>query len=209
MDRNVSKIRRQLKMQDKQTKTKLGLIVSILSRYQIEPPNELLTNEAIQDRFLSRLDFSSRIKKTRVETLILHSLKMEAKSEIKKKDKTFLVKANIKEYSSPDIPLPNWDDIASFLGMDVDEVKVICCLPGAKFYSSPEWKYIRYHTIKRLGQNCQCCGTGVNNGVPIHVDHILPRSIYPEHALNISNMQILCADCNLAKSNIDTTDWRS
>jgi 5-methylcytosine-specific restriction endonuclease McrA len=44
--------------------------------------------------------------------------------------------------------------------------------------------------------------------VTLHVDHILPRSIYPEFALDIQNLQILCEDCNLAKSNTSAMDWR-
>jgi 5-methylcytosine-specific restriction endonuclease McrA len=43
----------------------------------------------------------------------------------------------------------------------------------------------------------------------MHVDHILPRSKFPELELDIDNLQVLCEECNLAKSNIDTTDWRS
>lgn len=43
----------------------------------------------------------------------------------------------------------------------------------------------------------------------IHVDHIKPRSKFPELSLVQSNLQILCADCNLGKSNKDQTDWRT
>jgi len=42
----------------------------------------------------------------------------------------------------------------------------------------------------------------------LHVDHIKPRSKYPELSLTFSNLQILCEDCNFGKSNIDQTDWR-
>ena len=43
----------------------------------------------------------------------------------------------------------------------------------------------------------------------IHVDHIKPRSKYPELELDINNLQVLCEDCNIGKSNIDETDWRT
>ena len=54
-----------------------------------------------------------------------------------------------------------------------------------------------------------CCGRSrKDHGVVIHVDHIKPRSKYPHLALVFENMQILCEDCNLGKSNVDATDWR-
>jgi 5-methylcytosine-specific restriction endonuclease McrA len=52
------------------------------------------------------------------------------------------------------------------------------------------------------------CGRRAGNGVVIHVDHIKPRSLYPELALEFSNLQVLCMDCNQGKSNRDFTDWR-
>lgn len=42
----------------------------------------------------------------------------------------------------------------------------------------------------------------------MHVDHIKPRSKYPELELEFTNLQILCADCNLGKRNHDSIDWR-
>ena len=44
--------------------------------------------------------------------------------------------------------------------------------------------------------------------VPIHVDHIKPRSTHPELALDPNNLQVMCDDCNLGKSNTDQIDWR-
>ena len=46
------------------------------------------------------------------------------------------------------------------------------------------------------------------HSVVIHVDHIKPRSIYPDLSLEFTNLQLLCADCNLGKSNKYDTDWR-
>lgn len=53
-----------------------------------------------------------------------------------------------------------------------------------------------------------CCGANPSDGVKMHVDHIKPRSKFPELALVLDNLQILCEDCNLGKSNKDETDWR-
>lgn len=77
-----------------------------------------------------------------------------------------------------------------------------------KFYNSREWRELRYKVLVKHGNNCMCCGASPVDGVVIHVDHIKPRSLHPELALDIDNMQILCADCNLGKSNKDDTDWR-
>ncbi len=45
-------------------------------------------------------------------------------------------------------------------------------------------------------------------GIPLHVDHIKPRSKYPDLALDINNLQILCESCNLGKGAWDETDFR-
>ncbi len=79
---------------------------------------------------------------------------------------------------------------------------------GKDFYNSPEWRSVRYLALKRDGRRCACCGATPDDGLMMHVDHIKPRSKYPELELALSNLQILCADCNLGKSNTDEIDWR-
>ena len=77
------------------------------------------------------------------------------------------------------------------------------------FYESREWRELRYKALVMYGAVCQCCGASRATGAVIHVDHIKPRSKFPELMLSIENLQILCADCNIGKSNKDSTDWRS
>jgi 5-methylcytosine-specific restriction endonuclease McrA len=86
---------------------------------------------------------------------------------------------------------------------------VNCDFPAGGFYDSREWRELRYRALKRHGGSCQCCGTRANADHPLHVDHIKPRSLYPEMELDINNLQVLCEDCNLGKSNKDVTDWRA
>lgn len=73
-----------------------------------------------------------------------------------------------------------------------------------------EWRKLRYQAFKKYGNSCCCCGRSPSNDhtVVLHVDHIKPKSMYPNLSLDIQNLQILCADCNFAKSNTDDTDWR-
>jgi len=80
-------------------------------------------------------------------------------------------------------------------------------VPGMwkEFYKTREWRDVRYKALVKFGKKCQACG---ETGGYIHVDHILPRSKYPDKELDINNLQVLCEACNIGKSNTDTTDWR-
>lgn len=76
------------------------------------------------------------------------------------------------------------------------------------FLSSPQWKKLRMEALVKYGNRCQCCGTSPKYGAVINVDHIKPRKKFPELALDINNLQILCGDCNQGKGNWNQTDWR-
>lgn len=77
---------------------------------------------------------------------------------------------------------------------------------GDEFYKTKEWRILRYATLKKYGKRCSLCEC--TDG-PFHVDHIKPRSKFPELELDKSNLQVLCEACNVGKSNLDDTDWRS
>lgn len=76
------------------------------------------------------------------------------------------------------------------------------------FYDSPAWQRLRYEALRRANGCCELCGMSKSDGVIIQVDHIKPRSKYPELELDPNNLQVLCKPCNLGKSNRDATDWR-
>lgn len=80
--------------------------------------------------------------------------------------------------------------------------------PNDRFYESREWRELRYKALVKHGPKCQCCGATRGPGVVLHVDHVKPRSKFPALQLELENLQILCADCNIGKSNKDQTDWR-
>ena len=62
--------------------------------------------------------------------------------------------------------------------------------------------------VSEYEARCQCCGNSPKTGAVLNVDHIKPRKKYPELALDINNLQILCEECNHGKGNWDETDWR-
>ena len=79
-------------------------------------------------------------------------------------------------------------------------------LTRVSFYSSDEWQ-----EMKRLINNfydARCMKCGVIKTM-FHVDHILPRSLYPEYELHPDNLQRLCKSCNEAKSNKEMVDYRN
>jgi hypothetical protein len=77
------------------------------------------------------------------------------------------------------------------------------------FLSSYEWRKLRMEALIKYGRKCMCCGATPETGAVMNVDHIKPRKRYPELALKINNLQILCHDCNHGKGNWNETDWRS
>jgi 5-methylcytosine-specific restriction endonuclease McrA len=78
-----------------------------------------------------------------------------------------------------------------------------------EFLLTFEWRKLRMVALKKYGAKCQCCGATPATGAVMNVDHIKPRKFCPELALEITNLQILCGECNHGKGNWDTTDWRN
>lgn len=73
-----------------------------------------------------------------------------------------------------------------------------------EFYNSWEWKKLRFEVLKAYGAVCMLC----HSTERIVVDHIKPRSKFPDLELSFENMQVLCDSCNRGKSNDDYTDFR-
>jgi 5-methylcytosine-specific restriction endonuclease McrA len=70
-----------------------------------------------------------------------------------------------------------------------------------RFYNSPEWRLLRKKIIKSHKNVCKSCDQRIHNKNDITVDHILPRSKFPDNLLEIDNLQILCRSCNSSKGN--------
>lgn len=86
---------------------------------------------------------------------------------------------------------PNLDEVGQFAS------------DSKTFYASLRWKKTRLNILQNTPKYCAVCGTG--NTDSWHVDHILPRSIFPSFALSLWNLRRLCPDCNTGKSNQVTT----
>lgn len=62
-------------------------------------------------------------------------------------------------------------------------------------------KSLRYDVLTRDKYKCVMCGRSpsTNPNIELHIDHIVPYSLGGETV--IDNLQTLCSDCNLGKSN--------
>lgn len=67
---------------------------------------------------------------------------------------------------------------------------------SVSFYTSREWLSLRFKALNEYGRKCSLC---LSSKSELHVDHIKPRSKFPELALQLDNLQILCRSCNLGK----------
>lgn len=58
---------------------------------------------------------------------------------------------------------------------------------------------MRYDVLRRDGFHCVRCGRGREDGVKLHVDHMVPVSRGGKSVMD--NLQTLCEDCNCGKGN--------
>lgn len=89
------------------------------------------------------------------------------------------------------------------------ELKQSPDVTNKEFLSSKAWKRLRYQALIRYGRSCKLCGARPDDGAVLNVDHIMPRLLYPELALNLDNLQVLCSECNEGKGNWDMTEAKS
>ena len=74
------------------------------------------------------------------------------------------------------------------------------------FYETENWKYLRVAIWKIFPRKCLKCST--IDGI-FHVDHVYPKSKFPSLSLEIGNLQPLCEQCNMEKSNLNSKDYRT
>lgn len=61
------------------------------------------------------------------------------------------------------------------------------------------WDYWKKQTLLRENYTCQVCQ--FRDEEIAEVDHILPKSLYPELRLDLNNLQVLCPNCHRRKTN--------
>lgn len=78
------------------------------------------------------------------------------------------------------------------------------------FYASWDWKKKRMEALLKHGHRCQSCGAAPANlrSVRLVVDHIKPIRSHWELRLELSNLQVLCDDCNMGKGHWLEADFR-
>ena len=62
-----------------------------------------------------------------------------------------------------------------------------------------EWKDLRKVIINRDGNKCKYCGK-IAEGSDLNIDHIKPKSLFPELIFDPDNLQVLCRKCNFKKN---------
>ena len=71
------------------------------------------------------------------------------------------------------------------------------------FYSSPEWRELREQVLNFQPHICYICDKFIDHDFDLTVDHVKPKSKYPDLSLELSNLKIACRSCNSAKGNKD------
>lgn len=129
------------------------------------------------------------------------SLVKSKDDKVLKTEKTYLKRKNKERVLKTK---PKRDDEAT----SIKKAWQVYCFMRDKFYQSPEWRKLRYEVLREQGGRCQLCGRSAKDGVVLHIDHITPLSKDWSKRLDKNNLQVLCEDCNLGKSNTDSIDWR-
>jgi 5-methylcytosine-specific restriction endonuclease McrA len=73
------------------------------------------------------------------------------------------------------------------------------------FYYTKAWLAVRREVFATYEHRCMRCSA---ENLPLQVDHIKPRSRFPELELELTNLQLLCRKCNMIKWDKDFTDYR-
>lgn len=110
------------------------------------------------------------------------------------------------EAKSPPIASPkNTNNTATRQTPANESFNRISKLEREQFYASDDWKDIRMLALRRGGYRCNYCGATKHNSI-LHVDHKVPLSVDWSRRLDLLNLQVLCADCNVGKRNYHSDD---
>lgn len=113
---------------------------------------------------------------------------------------------NIVNRDASDSFTPDWTNVA--IDHFMEAIKEFDSSCKNLDYYNPEYRKLRHEVFIRDGEECAKCGNKPPKFI-MHIDHIKPVSKYPDLFLNKDNMQVLCAECNLDKSNKNEIDYRN
>jgi 5-methylcytosine-specific restriction endonuclease McrA len=68
--------------------------------------------------------------------------------------------------------------------------------PGDGFYDTREWKAARARCLAAAGWQCVTCGADLRGLGNSRVDHIKSRKLFPDLALEPTNLRALCPPCD-------------
>lgn len=106
------------------------------------------------------------------------------------------------------VKTPSWCDPNNPIGPPKEILVEGVDVRSPEFLRTRAWRTLRYRALCEGGRQCECCGAKASRGAILNVDHIKPRKLRPDLALDPWILQILCEDCNAGKGNTDQTDWR-
>lgn len=70
-------------------------------------------------------------------------------------------------------------------------------LESPDFYHSEAWKWTRLRLLKKTRPKCAHCGR--RGSAILTIDHIIPRDVRPDLALETSNLEVICYTCKSRK----------
>ncbi|UZV41096.1 5-methylcytosine-specific restriction endonuclease [Vibrio phage vB_VpaM_R16F] len=136
----------------------------------------------------------------RVNTKVVAHLRAKGYKLYKNRIPKRLLEDILKEYNATvNYLIQKYYDTYIFKG----ELPIEVIKKPDKFYKSKVWKDLRELVFSIFGRKCLCCGSKHQ----LHIDHVIPRSVNPELALKIKNLQPLCKECNTLKGTW-TIDYR-
>lgn len=116
--------------------------------------------------------------------------------------KVHLLRSRVCELEKQNKRLKN---LISGSSLNINKDEPIKLTKASEFYKSFKWLKLRHHVLSTRNKKCNLCGSYDQ----LQVDHILPRSLYPEKSLDENNLQILCKDCNYGKLNSLPVDLKT
>lgn len=181
-----------------------------------------ISKTSSRQKFPSRYIIKQREQKSQNETMfirfcnsIIGKINHTSKMWISQSDKELRFKSIVERVINSDYDSENVIDyIGKYIDISIEDHRIFNIILNTykknlstRFAISDKPKRIkipsrvRYKVIERDGRKCCICGRSpiTDKSVELHVDHKVPVSKGGTN--NLKNLQTLCSECNLGKSN--------